>query len=64
MHSHIGDLKKHIEQTAHCKLQTEMKTYKYSDLSKTDIQKLVQRNADPARGDSCGFVEDIISQCP
>ncbi|HWD89630.1 MAG TPA: histidinol dehydrogenase [Mucilaginibacter sp.] len=36
-----------------------MKTYNYSDLSKSDIQKLVQRNADP--GDEIrAVVEDVI----
>lgn len=37
-----------------------MKIYNYSDLSKTDIQKLVQRNVDPA-DEIRGIVEDIIS---
>jgi histidinol dehydrogenase len=37
-----------------------MRTYNYSDLSKADIQKLVQRNADPA-DEIRGSVEDIIS---
>ncbi len=36
-----------------------MKTYNYSDLSKTDIQKLVQRNADPA-DEIRAVVEDVI----
>ncbi len=36
-----------------------MKTYNYSDLSKTDIQKLVQRNADPAE-EIRAVVEDVI----
>ena len=36
-----------------------MKTYNYSDLSKTDIQKLVQRNVDPA-DEIRRVVEDII----
>ena len=36
-----------------------MKTYKYSDLSKTDIQKLIQRNADPA-DEIRAVVEDVI----
>ena len=36
-----------------------MKRYTYSDLSKTDIQKLVQRNADPA-DEIRGVVEDVI----
>lgn len=37
-----------------------MKTYKYSDLSKQDIQKLVQRNVDPA-DEIRNVVEDIIN---
>jgi histidinol dehydrogenase len=37
-----------------------MKIYNYSDLSKEDIQKLVQRNVDPA-DEIRGIVEDIIS---
>ncbi|MDB5137717.1 MAG: hisD [Mucilaginibacter sp.] len=37
-----------------------MKTFIYSDLSKNDIQKLVQRNADPA-DEIRAVVEDIIS---
>lgn len=37
-----------------------MKTYNYSDLSKQDIQKLVQRNVDPA-DEIRNVVEDIIS---
>jgi histidinol dehydrogenase len=37
-----------------------MKTYNYSDLSKTDIQKLVQRNADPA-DEIRAVVEDVIA---
>jgi histidinol dehydrogenase len=37
-----------------------MKTYNYSDLSKNDIRKLVQRNADPA-DEIRAVVEDIIS---
>ncbi|MDB5142417.1 MAG: hisD, partial [Mucilaginibacter sp.] len=37
-----------------------MKTYKYSDLSKTDIQKLVQRNVDPAE-EIRAVVVDIIA---
>jgi histidinol dehydrogenase len=36
-----------------------MKTYNYSDLSKIDIQKLVQRNVDPA-DEIRAAVEDII----
>lgn len=36
-----------------------MKTYNYSDLSKADIQKLVQRNVDPAE-EIRAVVEDII----
>jgi len=36
-----------------------MKTYNYSDLSKADIQKLVQRNADPAE-EIRAVVEDVI----
>ncbi|HVV55307.1 MAG TPA: histidinol dehydrogenase, partial [Mucilaginibacter sp.] len=36
-----------------------MKTYNYSDLSKADIQKLVQRNADPA-DEIRAVVEDVI----
>jgi histidinol dehydrogenase len=36
-----------------------MKTFNYSDLSKTDIQKLVQRNADPA-DEIRAVVEDVI----
>jgi histidinol dehydrogenase len=45
--------------TANCPLQTEMKRYTYSDLSKTAIQKLVQRNADPA-DEIRAVVEDVI----
>jgi histidinol dehydrogenase len=37
-----------------------MKTYNYSDLSKADIQKLVQRNVDPAE-EIRAVVEDIIA---
>ena len=37
-----------------------MKTYNYSDLSKNDIQKLVQRNVDPAN-EIRAIVEDIIA---
>ena len=37
-----------------------MKTYNYSDLSKEDIQKLVQRNVDPA-DEIRAVVEDIIT---
>jgi histidinol dehydrogenase len=37
-----------------------MKTYNYSDLSKADIQRLVQRNVDPAE-EIRAVVEDIIS---
>jgi len=37
-----------------------MKTYNYSDLSKVDIQKLVQRNVDPA-DEIRAIVEDIIA---
>ncbi|QQL51035.1 histidinol dehydrogenase [Mucilaginibacter ginkgonis] len=37
-----------------------MKTYKYSDLSKTDITTLVQRNVDPAN-EIRQVVEDIIA---
>ena len=37
-----------------------MKRYNYSDLSKTDIQKLVQRNVDPAN-EIRAVVEDIIA---
>ncbi len=37
-----------------------MKTYNYSDLSKEDIQKLVQRNVDPA-DEIRTVVEDIIT---
>jgi histidinol dehydrogenase len=36
-----------------------MKTYSYSDLSKSDIQKLVQRNVDPAE-EIRTVVEDVI----
>ncbi|HTD42309.1 MAG TPA: histidinol dehydrogenase, partial [Mucilaginibacter sp.] len=36
-----------------------MKTYNYSDLSKEDIRRLVQRNVDPA-DEIRGVVEDII----
>src|ERR1700759_196476 len=36
-----------------------MKTYNYSDLSKSDIQKLVQRNVDPAE-EIRAVVEDVI----
>ncbi|MBS1526475.1 MAG: histidinol dehydrogenase [Bacteroidetes bacterium] len=36
-----------------------MKTYNYSDLSKSDIQKLVRRNVDPA-DEIRGVVEDVI----
>jgi histidinol dehydrogenase len=42
------------------KLQTEMKTYNYSDLSKEDIQKLVQRNVDPA-DEIRAVVDDILA---
>jgi histidinol dehydrogenase len=41
------------------KLQTEMRTYNYSDLSKEAIQKLVQRNVDPA-DEIRAVVEEII----
>ncbi|MFI5161558.1 MAG: histidinol dehydrogenase [Sphingobacteriales bacterium] len=37
-----------------------MKTYNYSDLSKTDIQKLVQRNVDSAE-EIRAVVEDVIA---
>jgi histidinol dehydrogenase len=37
-----------------------MKVYNYSDLAKTDIQKLVQRNVDPAN-EIRAIVEDVIS---
>ena len=37
-----------------------MRTYNYSDLSKQDIQKLVQRNVDPA-DEIRNVVEDIIN---
>ena len=37
-----------------------MKQYKYSDLSSTDIQKLVQRNVDPAN-EIRAIVEDVIA---
>jgi histidinol dehydrogenase len=37
-----------------------MKTYNYSDLSSTDIQKLVQRNADPAN-EVRHIVEEILA---
>jgi histidinol dehydrogenase len=37
-----------------------MKTYNYSDLNKEDIQKLVQRNVDPAE-EIRAVVEDIIT---
>src|SRR4051794_39769210 len=37
-----------------------MKTYNYSDLSKQDIQKLVQRNVDPA-DEIRNVVEEIIT---
>lgn len=37
-----------------------MKTYNYSDLSAADIQKLVQRNVDPAN-EIRAVVEDVIS---
>lgn len=37
-----------------------MKTHNYSDLSKTDIQKLIQRNVDPAE-EIRAVVEDIIN---
>jgi len=47
-------------QTANSKLQTEMKTYNYSDLSSTDIQKLVQRNVDPAN-EIRTIVEEVIA---
>jgi histidinol dehydrogenase len=47
-------------QTADWKLQTEMKIFKYSDLSKADIHKLVQRNVDPAN-EIRDVVEDIIT---
>ncbi|MEO6849757.1 MAG: histidinol dehydrogenase [Mucilaginibacter sp.] len=41
-------------------LEGAMKTYNYSDLSKNDIQKLVQRNVDPA-DEIRAVVEDIIA---
>jgi len=37
-----------------------MKTYNYSDLTKADIQKLVQRNVDPTN-EIAAIVEDIIA---
>lgn len=37
-----------------------MKVYNYSDLTKTDIQKLVQRNVDPAN-EIRAIVEEVIS---
>ena len=40
--------------------KVKMRIYNYLDLSKTDIQKLVQRNVDPA-DEIRGIVEDIIS---
>lgn len=46
-------------QTANSKLQTEMKTYTYSNLSTADIQKLVQRNVDPAN-EIRTIVEEVI----
>ena len=38
----------------------KMKTYNYSDLSKTDIIKLVQRNVDPAN-EIRAIVEDVLT---
>lgn len=37
-----------------------MKTYNYKDLSKDDVQKLVQRNVDPAN-EVRGIVEEVIA---
>lgn len=37
-----------------------MKTYNYSDLNSTDIQKLVQRNVDPAN-EIRTIVEEVIA---
>ena len=47
-------------QTANRPVQIEMKRYNYSDLTKQDIQKLVQRNVDPTNEISV-IVEDIIA---
>ena len=47
-------------QTASQKLQTEMKVFNYSDLSKSDIEQLVQRNVDPAN-EIRAIVEDVIA---
>jgi histidinol dehydrogenase len=44
---------------ANRKLQTVMKRYNYSNLSKQEIQQLVQRNVDPAN-EIRAVVEDII----
>jgi histidinol dehydrogenase len=38
-----------------------MKTFNYSDLSKSDIQSLVQRNIDPAN-EIRSIVEDVITK--
>jgi histidinol dehydrogenase len=46
-------------QTENCKLK--MKTYNYSDLSKDEISKLVQRNVDPA-DEIRGIVEEILAK--
>jgi histidinol dehydrogenase len=46
--------------TANLKLQTEMRLFNYSDLSKSDIQQLVQRNVDPAN-EIRTTVEDVIT---
>lgn len=47
--------------TANSKLQTEMKTYRYCDLGKNEVKKLVQRNVDPAN-EIRGIVEDVITK--
>ncbi|MDB5125438.1 MAG: hisD [Mucilaginibacter sp.] len=47
-------------QTANRPVQTDMKQYNYSDLTKKDIQTLVQRNVDPAN-EIRDIVEDVIA---
>ncbi len=46
--------------TENCPVQTEMKQYNYSDLSKQDIRELVQRNVDPAN-EIRDIVEEVIA---
>lgn len=47
-----------LPKASHCKLI--MNTYNYSNLTKDDIRRLVQRNVDPAH-EIRGVVEDIIT---